>query len=324
MKAIQLKELGSAPLLVDLPEPIEKEGFVKLNVSHSALNHRDVWIMKGQYAGLKYPIIPGSDASGYANESRKIINPGFYWGTDQKAQAKTFQILGLPEDGSFAEMVSVPESNLHMAPTHLDDAEAASIGLAGVTAYRALKVRCNPQPGERLLVTGIGGGVALFILQLATELGLETFVTSSDQIKIKKAKALGAAEGVLYTEEDWDQKLLSINPNGFDLIVDAYAGNSVNKLMKLVNPGGRICFYGGTGGKIQDLIPQQLFWKQISLLGSTMGSPLDFQEFLNWVHEKKMVPIVDSVYDLTNADLAFHRMSNREQFGKIVLRIKKS
>lgn len=324
MKAIQLKELGSDPVMVDVAAPIVKPGFKNLSVSHAALNHRDVWIMKGQYAGLKYPIIPGSDACGDDEGLRKIINPGFYWGPDQKAQAKTFQILGLPEDGSFAEMVSVPEANLHMAPMHLDDAQAASIGLAGVTAYRALVVRCNPRPGERLLVTGIGGGVALFILQIAAILGLETFITSSDRMKLDKARALGASGGVLYTEEDWDQKLLAMNPQGFDLIVDAYAGNSVNKLLKLVNPGGRICFYGGTGGKIQDLIPQQLFWKQISLLGSTMGSPLDFQDFLNWLNEKKLVPIVDSVFDLENADLAFHRMNNHEQFGKIVLRIKKS
>lgn len=322
MKAIQFTEKGGIPIMLDIPEPMELVGFQKLRVSYAALNHRDVWILKGQYAGLKYPIVPGSDACGYVDGNRFIVNPGFYWGENQKTQSRTFQILGLPQDGSFAEWVNVPVENLVNAPGHLDDVESAALGLAGVTAFRALVTRCQAQSGERLLITGIGGGVALFILQIAVHLGLEVYVTSSDSNKLERARSMGAVGGVLYTDENWDQVLGEMNPNGFDLIVDGYAGHSVNKLVKVINPGGRICFYGGTGGKIHELIPQQIFWKQISILGSTMGSPLDFQNFMECVHAAKLVPVIDSVYEMADIQQAFQRMEDKAQFGKIVIKVK--
>ncbi|MBK8955827.1 MAG: zinc-binding dehydrogenase [Saprospiraceae bacterium] len=321
MKAVQIKDKGYFPEYLEVPIPDDKAGYHKLQVSHASLNHRDVWIMQGQYAGLKYPIIPGSDACGYFNGQRWIVNPGLFWGTNEKFQSKSFQILGLPDNGSMAEWVNVPVENLAGAPEHLDDVQASALGLAGVTAYRALVSRCTPQPGERLLVTGIGGGVALFVLQIAHLLGLEVYVTSSSQAKLESARQLGAAGGVLYTDSDWTGKLIEMNPSGFDIIIDSYAGDQVEKMMKLINPGGRFCFYGGTGGKIQNLSPQILFWKQISIFGSTMGSLHDFLEFLKLVNQFRLVPVIDSVFDLTDVQRGFQRMQQSQQFGKIVFRI---
>jgi NADPH:quinone reductase-like Zn-dependent oxidoreductase len=321
MKAIILPEKNARPSYVEVPEAPKSEGMEVLTVMACALNHRDLWIMKGQYAGLKYPIIPGSDACAALGSKRVVLNPGLFWGADECVQGKHFQILGLPLDGTFAEKVNVPAENIYPAPKHLDDMEAAAIGLAGVTAYRALVSRCKPVPGERLLVTGVGGGVALFALQIGLACGLEVHVTSSRPEKLAKAIAMGAAGGVLYSTPEWETKLKEQCCDGFDIIVDGYAGASFAKLVQLARPGGRIAVYGGTGGKMSDIVPQQIFWKQVSIFGSTMGSQTDFAGFLALVNEKKLKPVVDSVYDLHNAEAAFQRMESQDQFGKIVLRV---
>ncbi|MCC6754128.1 MAG: zinc-binding dehydrogenase [Saprospiraceae bacterium] len=321
MKAIVLPEKYARPSYVEVPQPVKSDEMETLSVKTCALNHRDLWIMKGQYAGLKYPIIPGSDACAYRGSERVVINPGMFWGVDERVQDKQFQILGLPMDGTFAERVNVPADNIYPAPEHLDDAEAAAIGLAGVTAFRALVSRCMPVQGERLLVTGIGGGVALFVLQIGLAFGLEVYVTSSRPEKLNKALAMGASGGVLYSTPEWETNLKERCSEGFDIIVDGYAGASFAKLVQLARPGGRIAVYGGTGGKMSDIVPQQIFWKQISIYGSTMGSQDDFAGFLALVNEKKLKPVIDSVYRLQNTDAAFQRMESQDQFGKIVLRV---
>jgi NADPH:quinone reductase-like Zn-dependent oxidoreductase len=320
MKAIQLIGKDSPPVVSDLPVPGVNAGNKLIRVSHAALNHRDLWIVKGMYAKINYPVVPGSDLCGFIGDRRVVVNPGFYWGENERVQSKNFQILGLPDQGSFAEYVSVPEEYVYDVPTHLNDAEAAALPLAGITAYRALFTKCQPIKGENILITGIGGGVALQIMQFAITFGLNVYVSSSDDSKIQKAISYGAKGGVNYLKEDWDQELNSIS-GGVHMIIDSAGGSSFAKLLNVCLPAARISLYGGTQGVISDLSPQKLYWKQLSIHGTTMGTQSEFKAMIDFVAHRKIVPIVDSVFELDDVVDAFRRMDRKEQFGKIVLKM---
>ncbi|HHH52041.1 MAG TPA: alcohol dehydrogenase [Bacteroidetes bacterium] len=321
MKAILLNKNDDYPKLVDFDIPKEYLKKEKVQVIAAALNHRDLWIVKGQYAGLKYPIILGSDCVGTHLGKKVIINPGQFWGPDEKVQSKQFKILGLPDHGTMAEYVYVDKQFIYPKPEHLTDIEASALPLGGLTAYRALFSRGNIEKGEKILISGIGGGVALFALQFALAEGLEVYVTSSSPKKIEKAIELGAKGGFDYTDSNYAEKI-SQSAGEFDVILDSAAGESFNQFLKIIKPAGRIIIYGGTRGKIQNLIPQIIFWKQISILGSTMGSDKDFRDMLDFVNRHKIKPVVDSVFDFINSTEAFKRMERGEQFGKIVLQNK--
>ncbi len=318
MKAVLLSKENSYPEYTDFDIEEHYKSKEKIKITASALNHRDLWIVKGQYAGIKYPIILGSDGMGIYKGRRVIINPGQHWGQDEKVQSKNFRILGLPDHGTMADYVYTDEQFIYDVPSHLSDIEAAALPLGGLTAYRAMFVRGKAQKGEKILISGIGGGVALFALQFAKAAGMEIYVTSSSNEKIEKAKSLGAKGGVNYKSEDWAKQLIDIS-GGIDLILDSAAGEGFKNYFKIINPGGRIVIYGGTRGKIKDLIPQIIFWKQLSILGSTMGSDKDFREMLKFVEEHKIHPVIDSVYKIEDQKEAFQKMESGEQFGKIVL-----
>jgi len=318
MKAIVLKDANTTPTFSDFP--IKKEvDKVKVELHASAINHRDLWIIKGQYAGIKYPIILGSDGVGLLDGKKVIINPGQNWGNNQNVQSKDFKILGLPDNGTFAEYVYVDKKYIYPAPKHLTDFEAAALPLGGLTAFRALFTRAKIKKGEKILISGIGGGVALFAMQFAVAAGLEVYVSSSSDDKIEKAIALGAKNGINYTVENWYKNLIAMS-GGIDVIVDSAAGPDFNNYLKVINPGGRLVVYGGTRGNIQNLSPQILFWKQVSILGSTMGSDKDFTDMLDFVNKYKIKPVLDSLYDLQDFNIALNRMKTGIQFGKIVLR----
>ena len=320
MKAIQLIDKGKDPIISDVSIPQKLEGSILVKVSHAAMNHRDLWIAKGKYAKIKYPIIPGSDLCGFVDSQRVLVNPGFYWGENENIQSKNFQILGLPENGSFAEYVSVPEEYIYKVPEHLNDPEAAALPLAGITAYRSLFTKCKAVGGENLLITGIGGGVALQILQFAVAQGVHVYVSSSDDKKIEKAISLGAKSGVNYLNDNWDQELKAIC-GGVHMVIDSAAGESFGKLANVCLPGARICLYGGTQGIISELSPQILYWKQLSIFGTVMGTQTEFKEMLAFVSKHKIIMVVDHVFEMEEIDEAFQRMERKEQFGKIVLRM---
>jgi NADPH:quinone reductase-like Zn-dependent oxidoreductase len=206
MKAAVLKGIHEAFQLQDFDKPIIGEDEVLIALQHAALNHRDVWIQKGQYAGLVFPIICGSDGCGIVQEIGKnvsdfwlgkevVINPSLNWGTNPKTQAKDYEILGLPHHGTFAQYVKVPARLLHVKPAHLKSEEAAAFPLAGLTAYRALMGRAKAQAGENVLITGIGGGVALMAAQFALAAGCQVYISSGSQEKLDQAIAMGAKGG---------------------------------------------------------------------------------------------------------------------------------
>lgn len=331
MRAIILKDIQQELEEVEFekPKPAADEVLVKLHAA--AFNHRDLWIQKGQYAGLKFPIILGSDGCGNIEAVGSsisnhligkdvIINPSIGWGKNEKAQSKTYKILGLPDNGTFAEYVTVPAINVHEKPEHLSYEEAAALPLGGLTAFRALFSRANCKAGNNVLITGAGGGVALFAIQFALAAGAKVYVTSGSQEKIAKAIEIGVKGGENYKYDDWS-KNLKIATSGFDIIVDSAAGENFGKLIDLANSGATIVFYGGTTGNINNLNPQKIFWKQLNILGSTMGSDSDFRNMLQFVSKHKLKPIIDKVFSFERAQQGLERMAQKEQFGKIVLKI---
>jgi zinc-binding alcohol dehydrogenase/oxidoreductase len=335
MKASVLHEAGgpAALRLETVADPTPGPGEVVVRLDAAALNHRDLFITKGQYAGLRFPIILGADGTGEVAQlgpsvtgvgtgDAVVINPTLEWGDDPRAQGPRFRILGLPDNGTFAELVKVPAGNVLPRPAHLSVEEAAAIPLAGMTAYRALVTRGRLQRGETVLVLGIGGGVATCALLIAKQSGARVLVTSSSDAKLERARALGADEGFNYQTTDWVKAAReATGGQGPDLIIDGTGGVTFDKALDAARPGGRIVSYGATTGATPELTVRRVFWKQLNILGSTMGSPEDFRSMLAFFSSGSVRPVVDRVFPLEDAARALEHMDRAAQFGKIVLRI---
>lgn len=330
MKAAVIQ--GIQELLVDsVPTPSAAPGEAVVRLRAAALNHRDVWIKQGAYAGLKFPIVPGSDGAGVVVEVGPgvdeswvgrdvILNPSLDWGHDPRAQEPRFQILGLPRDGTLAEYISIPASQLAPKPAHLDWAEAAALPLAGLTAFRAVFSRAHLKAHEKVLINGIGAGTALFALQFAVAAGALPCVTSSSEDKLRRAHDLGAKAGALYTASGWAREF-GEHHGPFDVIVDSAGGEGFGDLVDLAAAGGRIVFFGATRGNPPELPMRKVFWKQLSLLGTTMGSPTDFQMMTAYVARHAIHPVISHRFKLDDVADAFALMEAGGQFGKIVVEI---
>jgi NADPH:quinone reductase-like Zn-dependent oxidoreductase len=329
MKAIVLTHKGGQLVLRDMPDPVPQKGEACIRIQAAGFNRRDYFIQQGLYARIVLPAILGSDGTGIVEAvgsdtdnswtgKAVVINPSFNWGNDPAVQQHDFRILGMPDHGTFAEKVCVPVDYLYERPQHLDPVSAAPLPLGGLTAYRALFTRGNLKAGEKVLITGTGGGVALFVLQFALAAGATVYVTSGSDEKILKAVAMGAAGGANYRASDWPEELAE-KAGAFDLIVDSAGGDGFDPLTNLANPGGRIVIYGGTRGAIPKISPQKIFWKQLSILGTTMGTQDDFQQMHRFVTQHQIRPVVDSVFQRHQANEALARLESSMQFGKVVM-----
>jgi zinc-binding alcohol dehydrogenase/oxidoreductase len=321
MKAMLLKGLDSPLESGQLPDPIANDGEVVVKVMAAALNKRDYWITKGKYPGLSFPLVPGSDGVGRVGNMDVIINPSLDWGDDARFAGGDFRILGMPEYGTLAEYVRIPESNLYDKPAHLNWTQAAAIPVCGVTAYRAMFTRGRAKKGERMLITGIGGGVASMALLFGVAAGLDVWVTSSGDHKIDLAIQYGASGGGNYSRPQWEKELMEKVNDKFDLVIDGAGGDDFARLLPMMNPAGRIVVYGGTRGIVDGFSPQRLFWKQLDILGTTMGSPQDFRNMLAFINEHKMVPIVSHVFPLEAINDAMAVIAKGDQFGKICITV---
>lgn len=336
MKAAFINEIHQPVSIQEVEKPIAGAGEVVVKLKAATLNHRDVFVQQGLYPGMKLPVIIGSDGAGIVSEigegvseewlgKEVIINPSHNWGPDPRFYGKAFRILGMPENGTFAEYVKVAAKYLYAKPAHLSFEAAAAVPLVGLTAWRALMSRAGMKPGERVLITGIGGGAALFALQFAVAIGGEVWVTSGSDEKIEKAIALGAKGGVNYKDPNWAKNLIAATGGDrsgyFDVIIDSAGGPSFAKLIDVATAGGRICFFGGTTGNITDIIPAKVFFKQLNIFGSTMGTEAEFAEMVRFVEEKQIQPILDETFTLDEAEIALRHMDNGTQFGKILLKI---
>lgn len=319
MKAFILADKEKVEFREDIPKPVAQAGEVLVQIRAAALNHRDVWISKGLYPGIVFPSILGSDGAGICEGREVVINPSIGWGANPAIQAKDYQILGMPRYGTLAEWSAIPAAQIYDKPAHLSMEEAAAIPLAGLTAYRAVFSKGQLTAGQKVLVTGIGGGVALWAMQLALAGGAEVYVTSGHDAKLHKAKVLGAHGGVNYRESDW-AKTLRQQAGSFDLVIDGAGGEGLAQVLGCCAPGARVVVYGGGRGAVPQLSPQLLFWKQISILGTSMGTDAEFAALLEMVSRCQIKPVVDSVFALEDTAAAFARMAAGEQFGKIVIR----
>lgn len=332
MQATVLTEVKKPLEVREVPDLAATAGQAVVQLKAAALNHRDLWTQLGLYPNIKLPITLGSDGAGIVTSvgstadatwvgREVIINPALDWGPDPRAQGPGFRILGLPDNGTFAEQLSIPVANLAPKPAHLTWEQAAALPLAGLTAWRALFTRARLKTGERVLVTGVGGGAALFALQFAVAAGAEVWVTSGSPEKIGRAQTLGARGGMNYRDANWAAALQKQAGGLFDVIIDSAGGPGFASLIELTRPGGRIVFFGATTGNPTGLDLRKCFFRQINLLGSTMGSPDDFAGLTEFVATHRLVPVVDRVFPLAAAEAALRHMESGAQFGKIVLSV---
>ncbi len=330
MKANVLEAPDKPIVWKEVETPTPGPGEVLVKIKAAALNRRDYWITIGKYAGLKYPVILGSDGAGIVTaigqgvdetwvNKEVVIHPGSNWGDSEDFQGKDFKILGLPDDGTLAEYVKTRAENLYQKPTYLNWEQAAAFPLAGVTAYRALFTKGKAKKGDTVLISGVGGGAGTFALQWAVAAGCRVFVTSGSGEKLEQARQLGALAGVNYKAQDWAEELKHL-AGGFNVIIDSALGEGFAKFPDLCNPGARIVFFGGTAGDIPAINGRKIFWKQLQLLGTTLGTATDFKNMIAFMQEHQLEPVIDEVFDLADAAKAIEKMGKSSQFGKLVLK----
>ena len=320
------------------PEPGPKEVVVRLEAA--ALNHLDLWTLKGSLnIPHEFPHVLGADGagkvetlgsevSGFKRGDPVVINPGLSCGEcelcrrGEQSTCTTFQLLGEHVAGTFAEKVRVPARNIFPFPQHLSFGEAAALGVTFITAYRMLFTRGHMTPGEWILITGVGGGLGLSLLQLALPVAGRILVTSSTQEKIDRALELGAADGVNYKEEDVAKAVRNKTfKRGVDLVLDSAGGEALASGIGALRKGGRLVNAGATAGRTTEVDVRRIFWNQLSVIGSTMGADVDVADMLRMVGGTKIKPIVDRTFSLGDGVEALEYLESNERFGKIVLEI---
>jgi NADPH:quinone reductase-like Zn-dependent oxidoreductase len=333
MRAVRLhaidREHGPEEFRVEqVDDPSPAPGEILISIRRAAFNRRDVFISQGLYPGIVMPCIPGSDGLGTVAAhgegvtgppagTRVVIDPTLGWGSNERIWLRDAQVLGMPHQGTMAEYLAVPAQNVHPAPASLDDTEAAAMPLGGVTAYRALVTRGGCTKDDVVLLPGIGSGVQTFALLFAKKLGAKVIVTSSSNEKLARATELGADVAINYaTSERWDKDVAAID-GGPSLIVDSVGGETFAKALNVARYGARVVTYGGTTGDAK-IRPFSVFWKQLDIMGSSMGSPRDFSAMLA-MWDGSIRPVVDSVFGLDDVVDAARKVNSGDQFGKVVL-----
>jgi len=319
---IAIEEVELKPLAADE---------VKVKIYAAALNHRDQWCREGKYPNIRNGIILGSDGAGEVVElgsevdskwlgKEVIMNAGMNWGNKDEVQAPDFQIMGMPTHGTLAEYVHVKADRLMTKPEHMSMEEAAGLPLGGVTAYRAVFYQGQVNPGDKVLVTGFGGGVAQLAAQFALKAGATVYTSSGSAQKLQIAFQHGIKGGFDYNESDWADQAKK-ETGGFDLVIDSAVGDTLDTLIKVIKPGGKLVIYGATLGNPSKMDMRRVFWNQITIQGSTMGSDKDFKEMIDFVNIHKISPIIDSAYPLADVVQAFDKMKEGKQVGKIVIKL---
>ena len=325
----------------DLPAPeLSATTDVRIRMTAAALNHLDLFVLPGlPGVTITPPWILGADGTGVVESvgrdvisvalgDQVIINPGIsdrtceYCLAGEQPLCPRFGILGEHRPGSMAELVVVPATNVRRIPSTIDDAEAAAFTLATLTAYRMIVTRARVQAGERVLIWGIGGGVAIACLQIAKHLGAHVTVTSSSDEKLEHAIRLGADDTINHRGVDVGREIRARTAKkGVNVIVDSVGEATWSQSLGALGRAGRIVTCGGTSGPMLTTDVRKLFWNQWSILGSTMGNDDEFDAITAMFAKGLLRPPVDRVYPLEQGRDAFARLAEGAQFGKIVLRI---
>ncbi len=299
-----------------------KENEVRVKLKAAGLNHRDLFVLERNKEGNR--LILGSDGAGIIDAigenvtnvqigDEVIINPSLGWKENSSAPPEEFKILGMPDHGTFAEYIIIPAENVVHKPEHLNWEEAGVLSLAALTAYRALFTRGQVQAGQKLLIPGIGSGVATFILQFAKAVGATVYVTSRSAEKRERALELGA-DKALDSEGDWSKEL---NWEKLDLVIESVGRATFNKSLSQLRPGGTIVTFGASAGDEVNMNLRNFFYGQFNFLGSTMGSSEEYAKMLQFIKKHQIKPIIDQMYPLDQFEKAFLRLDQGEQFGKV-------
>jgi len=318
MKAIRIHEDGGPEVLryEDAPDPEPGPGEVLVRLRAASLNHLDLWIRKG-LPSVPKPRILGADGAGLREDTgeRVVINPGIEHG-------EKITVIGEHMDGTHAELVAVPEGNVYPLPDEISFEEAAAFPLVFETAYRLLVTKARLREGEWVLLWGIGSGVASAGLAIAKALGAKALVTSSRDEKLERAGELGADGAVNHASGDVREAVAeATGGKGVEVVLEHVGEATWQSSLQAARAGGRIVVCGATTGPNPPAGLHRIWWKQLTIYGSTMGTREDFEAAYELVKSGRAKPVVDSVFPLEQARAAHERMEAGEQFGKIVLTI---
>jgi len=323
VKAVRIHEDGGPDVLryEDAPDPVPGTGQVLVELRAASLNHLDLWIRKG-LPSVPKPRILGADGAGvvvsgdgFTPGDRVVINPGHELGNGRVA------VFGEHSDGTHAELIAVPSSQIYPLPDGIDFEAAAAFPLVFETAYRMLATKAHLQEDEWVLVWGIGGGVSTATLAIAKALDARVIVTSSSEDKLARARELGADATFNHETEDVVAGVKDVTGGGAHVVVDNVGEATWKRSLEAARPNGRVCVCGATTGPNPPANLHRIWWKQLTVFGSTMGSQADFEAVYELVKSGRAVPVLDEVFALSEAAAAHERLEAGDQLGKIVLRI---
>ena len=344
MRGLTISAHGGLEQIVyrdDLREPeLRSEHDVRVRMRAAALNHLDLFLLRGlPGVTITPPWILGADGMGVVESigsavtsvaigDTVVINPGIsdrtceYCRAGEQPLCMKFGILGEHYPGTIAELVVVPATNVLVIPGDADPASAAAFTLATLTAYRMLVTRAQLRAGERVLVWGIGGGVAIACLQIAKLLGAHVTVTSGSDDKLARAEILGADDTINHRGVDVGREMRARTAKkGVDVVVDSVGEATWTQSLGALGRRGRLVTCGGTSGPMVTTDVRKLFWNQWSILGSTMGNDAEFAAVVAHFRAGRLLPPIDMVYELEGGRAAFERLEKGDQFGKVVVRI---
>lgn len=338
MKAVRIHEHGGPEVLryedVSVPEIAREE--VLIRVKACALNYLDLWARRG-IPGITLPLIPGcdvagvieevgQDAKGWSQGDRVVINPGVSCGDCEYCQqgedplCYSYHIIGEHVDGGYAEFMKVPARNLMSIPEGFSFEEAAAAPLVFQTAWRALISRARVCPGEDVLILGAAGGAGTACVQIAKLAGAKVFAVAGTEAKLQKLKELGADILINHTEKDFGKEVWQLtNKRGVDVVIDSVGEATWQKSLRSLARNGRLVTFGATTGPTPPTDIRLVFWRQLQIIGTTMGNRKEVADVMKLIWERKLKPVVHRVFPLKEAAKAQQLMENREQFGKIIL-----
>ncbi len=340
MKAVRFHRHGGTDVLVyeDAPDPILRPGWVVVKVRGCALNYLDLWQRRGlERVTIPMPHISGADIAGEIAEvaadvpewtagTRVMVQPGLACGRCRAClggrdnYCPRYDVLGYQSAGGYAEFVAVPAQNLIAVPDHIGDVEAAAFPLAFLTAWHMLQSRARLATGETVLVLAAGSGVGQAAVQIARLMQARVIATAGGVAKAGKARALGADEVIDHHAEDIVERVRNLTAGrGVDIVVEHVGAATWDRSVKCLTRGGRVVTCGATTGHATTLDLRHLFARQLSVLGSYMGSKAELLQAAELFYRGRLAPVVDSTFPLADAALAQQKLESSEHFGKIVL-----
>jgi zinc-binding alcohol dehydrogenase/oxidoreductase len=328
VRCVELREFGDPTglVLAERPDPQPGPGEVCIQLVAAAVNRRDWWIRRGGKVPL--PAVLGSDGAGVvaavgegvsavAVGDEVVLYPGKAWGPSEAAPGPDFELLGVPSQGTYAERICVPAEGVRPKPAGWSWAETAALPVAGLTAWRAVVTHARVSEGTTVLVPGAGGGAAAFAVQIAAGLGARVLVTTSTQAKLERALGLGAAGGTLYTDPSWAEQIGPV-----EAVIDSVGGEALwEACFRLLARGGRLVNFADTAGDYGRVFLARFFLEHQQAIGTTLGSPREFDALLAHAAQAAWRPVIDSVFPLAEAPAAHERLDDPARFGKVVLAI---